>query len=513
MSLANQIEKERKWTVMVYFASDNDLEGFALENINMMKQVGSTDEVAILAELDPSGIGQTKRFYVRDNNSTIEEDAIMSFGETNTGDPASLKNFIEWGKANFEAAHYLVVLWGHGHGWQSEDNANRAAGRTVNIVRGKGNKFTLRSDKNAEGEEQLVVKVFLSKDAAGQFRIRGVEEEITDPSLSGFLLDEKSNDVLTMDELSEALKTVGKVDILGMDACLMAMAEVGYQVKDLAHILVGSEETIPDASWPYDRILKKLVANPAMSPRDFSVQIAREYIIHYQAKSKQVAMSACNLERAEALAQALADLVKELIKAKEKVSYEVMRSRAMAQTFYIKDYVDLYDFCRLLRENCAEPDIQAKALVVMKVIGVGENPAGFVIDYGYYGFSKRDSHGVSVYFPCKDASVSYVNNQFAQAADWAEFLACYVGMATAETSRNHTATATGIDSGLKVKTGDEVKVKTGDEGKVKTGDEGKIPGSMSMRIPQSEPAGDRPDRASAGLSQSKQGEMQTTTPS
>ena len=68
MSLENQIEKERKWTVMVYFASDNDLEGFALENINMMKQVGSTDEVAILrcGKSDHTAMGGAKELTARE---------------------------------------------------------------------------------------------------------------------------------------------------------------------------------------------------------------------------------------------------------------------------------------------------------------------------------------------------------------------------------------------------------------------------------------------------------------
>src|SRR5215468_4599502 len=54
-----------KWTVMVYFAADNDLEEKAIADLNEMKKVGSTDEVNIVAQLDSRGRGNTFRFRLR----------------------------------------------------------------------------------------------------------------------------------------------------------------------------------------------------------------------------------------------------------------------------------------------------------------------------------------------------------------------------------------------------------------------------------------------------------------
>ena len=36
----------------------------------------------------------------------------------------------------------------------------------------------------------------------------------------------------------------------------MNMLEIGYENKDAANIMVGSEETEPTAGWPYASILK-----------------------------------------------------------------------------------------------------------------------------------------------------------------------------------------------------------------------------------------------------------------
>ncbi len=49
------------WTVMVYFAADNDLEDAALANLQMMKKVGSSPQVHILAQLDTRQSNQTRK--------------------------------------------------------------------------------------------------------------------------------------------------------------------------------------------------------------------------------------------------------------------------------------------------------------------------------------------------------------------------------------------------------------------------------------------------------------------
>jgi len=46
---------------------------------------------------------------------------IEDLGETNTGDPKVLSDFILWGAKNYPAEHYLVVVWNHGAGWDDEN--------------------------------------------------------------------------------------------------------------------------------------------------------------------------------------------------------------------------------------------------------------------------------------------------------------------------------------------------------------------------------------------------------
>lgn len=71
--------------------------------------------------------------------------------------------------------------------------------------------------------------------------------------------------------MAAAKKAVGhKLDLLGMDACLMSMAEVACQVRASVQYSVGSEQTKPMDGWPYDTLLGEPAKQPAMQPNDLS---------------------------------------------------------------------------------------------------------------------------------------------------------------------------------------------------------------------------------------------------
>ena len=61
---------QKKWTFIVYMASDNDLRAFAASNIRQMAAVGSNENVNIVAHLDIRLNGNskvTRRYYIEKN--------------------------------------------------------------------------------------------------------------------------------------------------------------------------------------------------------------------------------------------------------------------------------------------------------------------------------------------------------------------------------------------------------------------------------------------------------------
>ena len=122
--------EKRQWTFMVYMAGDNGkirrpddrllmapMEGAGLRDIREMQNVGSTDQVAILAQFDTLAENATYRLYIGPGGSTDEQ----ALPEQNTGDPNSLRDFIVWGMTAYPAEHFAVVLWNHGTGWKEDD--------------------------------------------------------------------------------------------------------------------------------------------------------------------------------------------------------------------------------------------------------------------------------------------------------------------------------------------------------------------------------------------------------
>ena len=73
----------------------------------------------------------------------------------------------------------------------------------------------------------------------------------------GYGVDENFRDLLTLDELSEALEdSVGahmtKLEWIGFDACLMSSLEVASVLAPYANYMIASQETEPGWGWNYD---------------------------------------------------------------------------------------------------------------------------------------------------------------------------------------------------------------------------------------------------------------------
>ncbi|MBI4635692.1 MAG: hypothetical protein HY727_05025, partial [Candidatus Rokubacteria bacterium] len=256
---------QAEWLVLAYLAGDNDLEGALLDDLGEMERVGSRPgAVEILAQVDRAagfdasgGDWQTtRRYYVTRSAETrsahgqgadargagrrrIASRLLADLGETNTGDPRVLEDFIAFGARQFPARACAVILLNHGSGFYVPP--------------------------------EMLSKTRLSPTRRGGFfhttrrRLAALH-----PERRGIAYDDASADCLDNRELKAVLRHAHRVlghrvDLVGMDACLMTMLEVAYQLRDHARILVGSEELEPGAGWPHDRILADLTARPAMA--------------------------------------------------------------------------------------------------------------------------------------------------------------------------------------------------------------------------------------------------------
>ena len=369
-----------EWTVMVYLDADNDLESAGINDINEMEMVGSSPDIKIVVQADriPNYNSSnddwttTRRYYITQDSDPMQINSQLKseLGELNMGDPQTLIDFASWAVTEYPAKKYLLVIWNHGGGFRA-------------------------------------VSPSLTKDIAWD--------------------DTSGGDRITMPELEYALSAIsaqmGKnIDIVGMDACLMAMTEVAYQIKDYADILVASEENEPGDGWPYDTILAQLVANPTMSSTQLATDIVDKYIYSYP--YNEVTQSAIDLSYMDDLAGQLSSMA-DSIRSDTLTPKDVYINAAYSSQYYgDPDFIDLYDFCNKIFYYSNSLEVKTIALIVQQTL------LNFtVINSGYNGWSVSGSKGLSIYFPWYYAynSNKYNSTNFAQDTFWDEML-LYFGL-------------------------------------------------------------------------------------
>ena len=124
-------EPKHKWAFMVYMAGDNgrifedglqlmdNLEGYGWYNISQMSDVGSTDDVAVVAQYDTLDANETPRLFIDGSDGTGT--VVEKVPPVNTGDPKNLTDFVVWSMERYPAERYALVLWNHGSGWEEDD--------------------------------------------------------------------------------------------------------------------------------------------------------------------------------------------------------------------------------------------------------------------------------------------------------------------------------------------------------------------------------------------------------
>jgi hypothetical protein len=368
-----------------------------------MKKVGSTGALNIIAQFDRAEGHATKRYYLR-KGGAVNGDAVASLGKTNTGDPKALTGFIRWGVKTYPAERYLLVLWNHGQGWDDTDiYANERNRRLRRLASGPIRHALFHTSVR-----------------------RTLKSATQDLAARAILLDDNAKDFLDNLEMKKVLADAKallkrKLDILGMDACLMSMAEVGYQMRDSALFTVGSEQTEPLDGWPYTDILADLARNPAMTARDLSALIVKKYIASYT--SDAVTQSACDLAKADAVAGAVAHLSAALKAglSDAQTRQQMLIARTQAQNYEVEDNIDLVDFCSLLKSAAGGSQIASRCQEVIDAV-----ESGYVIAQGCKGSAVQNSHGVAIYFPTRTVSPLYAGLDFSKQTGWDSFIEAYV---------------------------------------------------------------------------------------
>lgn len=335
------------WTILVYVQARNNLNRFAAQNLHSMSKVGSNKNINILVEWYQPGQEGIWRYKILHNKIELDSYIPTNSDGTNTKD---LVNSMRWAKTKYPSKKNSLILWNHGVGI-----IDPAWKRTIGL--GKTSKEVIFTEENyalseldkEENKLQIKIDGILTNDFS-------FTEEFDPSNLRhrGILFNEQTRTYLTNQELVESLKQIKtdvlknrKLDILGMDACLMAMVEVGYQAKGYAKYLVGSQEVELAYGWNYTSLFKSM-STGTTTPLEMAKGIVLTYEQFYKNRIKFYTQSAIDLDNMDYVKNNINNVVIKVNECRKHnnnaIKQLIKQARNNSLQFSTKSYIDLYSF-------------------------------------------------------------------------------------------------------------------------------------------------------------------------
>ena len=366
-AMAEKGKIDKEWTIMVFVNGKNNLEKYALLDMNEMEMIGSSDKVNIVTEVgriagyaSNDGDWKTARRYLvkKDNDFTkITSPIVAELGKVDMGDYKHLAEFANWAKTTYPAKRYMLIVWNHGAGWIKSRPMDAA---------------------------------------------------------KGISYDDETGNHITTPQFGLAMKAIGKVDVIGTDACLMQMPEVNYEIKDYVDYIVASEETEPGDGYTYNLMLGPLAAKPTMSAAELGKVTVDGYADHYGTQDHTQ-----SLVNASAM-NGLVPMINSFVAAAKAANEKALIKTAMngTQSYAYPENKDLWHFLSLYAASSQNATVKDTAKNLQNYV------ANKVVMHNRVNASYSDSHGLAIYMP-NYANSNYNTLAWAKASQWDEFITWY----------------------------------------------------------------------------------------
>jgi len=408
-----------QWSVLTYIQGDNNLDPFAYYNVNaMQKGVRATDQVHALVQWDRPNDNKTWRFRITPGGK-IEDESLSSEMGYHPGQ--ELVDSMQWVVNKYPALYYGLILWNHGSGVEDYSPGDR---------------------QKRQYYSSWLQLVGTSRDRLSTPEVKAVR---------GILYDDSQGTCLTNNDLSNALRDIKGIigrnlDLLGMDACLMAMFEICYEIRNYVDYFVASQEVEPGQGWEYTSMFNALTTMPTMTPAQLAKVIVTGYGRYYRKRGDipDFTMSAFDLSHAAALDSALNQIVIMLNESKkidpQGIKSAVRKARARVLEMDVKEYIDLatffHELLKQLGDKSREKDPVSRRRIVYNrsikrlrsALLSGIAQIDKLIIGSANGLLRARACGVSIYYPAKGVvHSSYKQTEFAQKSNWQNFLKEYAG--------------------------------------------------------------------------------------
>ena len=305
----NQDGNYKQWTIMIFYASDNDLHGQMTKSIGWLDYNGYNNDIKIVAQLDSNGV---ERYDITENGAEIVE----TLAESSTGDKQTIIDFVLWAKNLYPANRYCLVLADHGVGWQ--------------------NGF-LRDDTD---------------------KINGKPDYLS-------MLEFKD----CMNTIKKDILGNNKLDLLVLDACQMNMIEVIYQIRGTAKVCLAAPGLIRQN--PYHMIFDDVYENVNCNERELAEYFYNARNSYYGYGSMgSYDVEKINSNLIPCLDVFSSELLDNYQRCKNEIKDAVSNTKAYnGEGGYIMHYRDLYSFSDQISEIVTIESVKSQANELKSVLG------------------------------------------------------------------------------------------------------------------------------------------------
>jgi len=386
-----------KWLMLVHLAADNNLYQFGLGDMNEMEAGLASDNVKVVVLFDGAKQGDSAVYEIEKDPAGMNKNLISkkvavpfipSSNEIDSGDYKVAAKFVDWAVDKYASSrdggdiNVSYTVWNHGLDWQRARNS------------------------------------FVSKPAKN-----GVSKASNEISTNEFAWDDNGTNMKTADLnpiLDPAVKKMGKkFDILNFDACLMAHAEVAYQVKDTVDYMVASQKTEPGEGNPYHLIVKSISANPSMSGLEASKVFVADYNKSYPQGG--ITLSSMDISSvAGKFSNSLNKFADAMVANLGTDNAALQEIRKKTVVFENNDCADISHFASMVAK-----DARVSAAVKKAAEDVVADVSATVLANA--NSASANAKGISLYFPYKGLSYKtrYDSLKFST-NKWDEFLKAFI---------------------------------------------------------------------------------------
>lgn len=366
------------WTILYYTSGDNGQGRYAWDDLNEMERAGYTDQVRVVAQIDwsegdPPGTGDAVRYLIRPDNdkSQAASEVVLSLGEANMGDPATLAEFLTWGISNYPANRYALVLGDFGGGWQG-----CCFDQTI-------------------GED-------------------GESDHLSLPDIDQALA------------LAQSQTGGVRLEVIAFAASFMNQIDVLETIQPYASFAVASAGLVPGSSWDFEPVLAQLNVDPLIDGRQFSGDMVTAFV-NYQrqlAGDEYSGMAAVDLAQVPAISGAVESLALGLGTDPALYGALVADARRGAQKYGEAAIthservaaIDLLHAAAILAEIAPAGEVQSAASAVSQAV------TSSIVAYDH-GLGIPAGRGLAIYWPTTPAGLDPLYSQVSRLPAWAGFLA------------------------------------------------------------------------------------------